>query len=109
MTKLNSDGSALVYSTCLAGVTHPAPGAIGWGIQVDSTGAAYVAGQVGSQDFPTTPGAFQTTFGGVNDSVHYNAFVTKLTPDGSGLIYSTYLGGEIRKILVSLSRWTPQE
>ncbi len=94
VTKLNSDGSALVYSTCLAGVTHPAPGAIGWGIQVDSTGAAYVAGQVGSQDFPTTPGAFQTTFGGVNDSVHYNAFVTKLTPDGSGLIYSTYLGGD---------------
>ena len=94
VTKLNSDGSALIYSTCLAGLTDPSPGGLGSGIQVDSTGAAYVVGYVGSQDFPTTPGAFQTTFGGVNDSVHYNAFVTKLTPAGSGLIYSTYIGGD---------------
>src|SRR5206468_3186724 len=52
---------------------------------------AYVAGFTSSTDFPTTPGAAQTTFGGgVED-----AFVTKLNPTGSALVYSTYLGGSV--------------
>lgn len=83
VTKLNPAGSTLVYSTYLGGV--------GWdggrGIAVDSLGNAYVAGQTGSNNFPTTPGAFQTTYGGSDD-----AFVAKLNASGS-IAYSTYLGG----------------
>jgi hypothetical protein len=81
VTKLNATGSALVYSTYLGG-------AGGYGIAVDPSGNAYVTGIAGP-DFPTTPGAFQTTFGGVED-----AFVTKLNATGSALVYSTYLGGD---------------
>ena len=83
ITKLNATGSSLVYSTYLGGGTID----IGQGIAVDSAGNAYVSGYTLSTDFPTTAGAFQTTGGG------YNAFVTKLNAAGSGLIYSTYLGG----------------
>ncbi len=50
-------------------------------------------------NFPTTPGAFQTTLGGID------AFVTKLNPAGSGLVYSTYLlsGAEHGRLTLSLS------
>jgi hypothetical protein len=47
-----------------------------------------VTGRTYSSDFPTTPGAFDTTFNGTSD-----AFVTKLDASGSALVYSTYLGG----------------
>src|SRR5439155_18785100 len=83
VAKLDPNGSALVYSTLLGGSFDDG----GQGIAVDAAGNAYVTGSTQSADFPTTPGAFQTTFGGGGD-----AFVTKLTPTGSGLVYSTYLG-----------------
>ena len=83
VSKLNAAGSALVYSTYL-GATDTG----GFGIAVDASGNAFVAGFTNSADFPTTAGAFQTTSGGLGD-----AFVTKLNPAGSGLLYSTYLGG----------------
>jgi Beta-propeller repeat len=83
VSKLNAAGSALVYSTYL-GATDTA----GFGIAVDAKGNAFVAGFTNSANFPTTPGAFQTTYGGLGD-----AFVTKLNAAGSGLLYSTYLGG----------------
>ena len=54
---------------------------------VDGGGNAYVAGGTGSTNFPTTPGAFDTTPDG-NDG-----FVTKLNAAGSALVYSTVLGG----------------
>ena len=60
----------------------------GYGIAVDTAGNAYVTGYTDSTNFPTTPGAFQTTYGGGDD-----AFVTKLNPAGTALVYSTYLGG----------------
>ncbi len=83
--KLNSSGSAPVYSTYLGGSSDD----VGQGIAVDSSANAYVTGQTYSADFPTTLGAFQTTYGGNAD-----AFVTKLNPAGSApLIYSTFLGG----------------
>ena len=47
-----------------------------------------MTGVTGSADFPTTPGAFDTTYNGGSD-----AFVTKLNPSGAALVYSTYLGG----------------
>src|SRR2546425_868232 len=81
VTKLNPTGSALLYSTYLRG-------AFGESIAVDAAGNAYVAGIARPTDFPTTLGAFQPASGGGGD-----AFVTKLDPTGTALVYSTYLGG----------------
>jgi hypothetical protein len=88
MTKLNAAGSALVYSTYLGGSRQD----YGYGIAVDGSGNAYLTGQTRSTDFPTTAGAFQTTFGGGG----LDAFVAKIDPSQAGaasLVYSTYLGG----------------
>jgi hypothetical protein len=74
----------LIYSTYLGG----SGGDFGYGIAVDSSGNAYVTGYTDSTDFPTSPGALQTMYGGGSD-----AFVTKLNPTGTALVYSTYLGG----------------
>src|SRR5207244_3352497 len=84
VAKLNPTGSALVYSTYLGGSGDDDSG----GIAVDAQGNAYVTGRTTSSNFPTTAGAFQTTFGGDSD-----AFVTMLNPTGSALVYSSYLGG----------------
>ncbi len=85
VSKLNSSGSALVYSTYLGGGSAD----YGVGIALDSSGNAYVAGSTDSSNFPTTAGAFQTTLAGGGD-----AFVSKLNSSGS-LVYSTYLGGSV--------------
>jgi hypothetical protein len=84
VAKLNTTGSNLVYSTFLGGVGDD----YGYGIAVDAAGNAYVACPTDSNNFPTTPGAFQTVFGGNTDGS-----VTKLNPAGSARVYSTYLGG----------------
>jgi hypothetical protein len=84
VTKLNPAGSGLVYSTYLGGSDGGTSN--GTGIVVDSAGYAYVTGDTTSQNFPTTPGAFQATFFGT-------VFAAKLNPAGSALVYSTYLGG----------------
>ncbi len=84
ITKLNRGGSALEYSTYLGGSENDT----GNGIAVDSSGNAYVTGQTASLDFPTTAGALQNSL-----PIPWSAFVTKLNPSGSGLVYSTYLGG----------------
>jgi hypothetical protein len=94
VVKLNPTGSALVYSTYLGGGGDD----YAFGVAVDSVGSAYVTGQTGSTNFPTTPGAFQAAFAGGTDSAATpggtDAFVTKLNPAGSApLLYSTYLGG----------------
>lgn len=87
VSKLSVDGSALDYSTFLGGGS----GDEGNAIAVDSAGRAYVAGRTFSTDFPVTGGAPQAAFGGGNT----DAFVARLTADGSGLDYSTYLGGSV--------------
>jgi hypothetical protein len=84
VTKLNPTGSGLVYSTYIGGND----GDYGRGIAVDGSGHAYVTGYTWSTDYDVTTGAFQTTNGGGSD-----VFVTKFNPSGSGLVYSTYLGG----------------
>jgi Beta-propeller repeat len=84
VTKINPGGTALMYSTYLGGTSQEIPGSIA----VDSSGSAYVTGTTYSTDFPVTPGSIQTTFGGGSD-----AFVAKLNPLGTALVYSTYLGG----------------
>ncbi len=84
VTKLNASGSALIYSTYLGG------NGTEWGsaIAIDTSGNAYVTGPTTSTTFPTTTGAFdQVANGG------YDVFVTKLNATGSGLLYSSYLGG----------------
>ena len=90
VAKLNPSGNGLVYSTYLGGAGGMAGSTeAGTGIAVDATGAAYVTGATSSTDFPVTAGALQTTnLGGGDD-----AFVSKLNPAGSALVYSTYLGG----------------
>jgi hypothetical protein len=85
---INPAGNGYVYSTFLGGSRIDA----GDGIAVDSSGNAYVTGPTESTDFPHTTGAFQTTCGSCSGSLS-NAFVTKLNPSGSALVYSTYLGG----------------
>jgi hypothetical protein len=87
VTKLNATGTTLLYSTYLGGSGSDA----GLGIAVDAAGAAYVTGSTGSTDFTagcTAPcTVLDSTLGGGD------AFVTKLDPSGSALVYSTYLGG----------------
>ncbi len=85
--KLNPTGSAFVYSTFLGGSKSDA----GMGIQVDDQGCAYIFGRT-STNFPVTNGAYQTLPAGGND-----AFITKLNPNGSAMVYSTYLGGNAQE------------
>ncbi len=89
VTKLDPTGSFLVYSTFLGGLSND----IGNGIALDDSGDAFIVGQTFSLDFPTTPGAFQTSCGGSN-CTGGDAFITELDPSGSALVYSTYLGGK---------------
>lgn len=84
VTKLNSTGSALVYSTFVGGSGDDR----GYAMAIDSTGEAFITGKTSSADFPATTGAFQTIRPGTT-----SIFVTKLNAAGSALVYSTYLGG----------------
>jgi len=85
ITKINADGSSVLYTTYLGGTLDEwAPA-----IAVDSKGTAYLTGSTQSTDFPTK-NAIQSTNHGT-----YDAFVTKISPDGSSLVYSTYLGGTV--------------
>jgi hypothetical protein len=86
VTKINPEGTALVYSTLLGGSGTDG----GNGIAVDSSGNAYVTGLTNSRNFPTV-NPIQAACSPQNPSGC--AFVTKLSADGSALVYSTYLGG----------------
>lgn len=81
VTKLNADGTALVYSTFI-GTGQ------GFDVVVDGAGSAYVVGQSESSTFPVTSGAYDTTHNG-----GFDGFISKLDPAGSDLLYSTYFGG----------------
>jgi hypothetical protein len=81
---LNPGGSALLYSTLLGGSSDD----YACGIALDSAGNAYVSGYTGSTDFPHTPGVLQPASAG-----GYDAFVAKINPAGTALVYSTFLGG----------------
>jgi len=83
VTKLAADGRTLVYSTYLGGSSYDHAAAIA----IDEEGHAYVTGNTGSPDFPTV-NPLQAYAGGGSD-----VFVSKLSPDGSALLYSTYVGG----------------
>jgi len=87
-TKINSAGSALIYSTFLGG-SNASGEETGRGIALDGSGCAYIAGGTASTDFPTTPGAYDTIYNGGT----VDAFLAKLNSTGTDLVYSTYLGG----------------
>jgi hypothetical protein len=109
-----SGTASRLYSTYLSGSTSVDPNfpgsgdvptedglvvpEIAGGIAVDSAGDAYVTSATTDTDFPTTPGAYQTTSNLSPSNTYPNppacdVFVTKLNATGSALVYSTYLGG----------------
>ena len=81
VTKMNADGTDLVYSVYFGGSLDD----LGIGITVDDEGAAYVTGATRSADFPTQ-NPVQGDFGGGGDLLKSDAFALKLPPDGSGLV-----------------------
>jgi hypothetical protein len=84
VAEIAAAGSPLVFSTYLGGSGNDRA----YGLALDSSSNIYVTGTTTSTNFPTTSGAYQTSLLGVS-----NAFVSKLNPAGSALVYSTYLGG----------------
>lgn len=91
VTKFSSDGDSLLFSTYLSGS--------GWDIiqsmVIDDSNYVYLTGQTSSSDFPTTSGCYQPSFGGGRTSAWNSgdAFLTKMNPAGTGLVFSTYFGG----------------
>ena len=83
VTKLSAFGNTLIYSTYFGGSGFD----YGYGIRIDWAGNAYVAGYTGSTNLPTRR-AFDSAYNGAGD-----AFVTRFSPLGNSLVYSTYLGG----------------
>ncbi|GIK73220.1 MAG: hypothetical protein BroJett021_22080 [Chloroflexota bacterium] len=114
VARLKADGSGVHYLTYLGGAYNPPPEFATWwmdqsnAITIDANGAAYITGQTFSNDFPTTAGAFDTTYNGGEPCETHNdktlncgdAFVAKLGADGR-LVYSTYLGGSYLPGVVS--------
>jgi hypothetical protein len=84
VSKLNPNGTELVYSSYLGGSNED----YSYAIVVDITGNAYLTGQTMSNNFPTTNGTLDTSYNGNGD-----VFVSKLNPNGTELVYSSYLGG----------------
>jgi hypothetical protein len=84
VAKLSADGSSLIFSTYVGGTDADTA----LGVDVDKRGFTYMTGASMSADYPTTPGAYDRTHNGDRD-----ATVVKLTPDGSTLVYSTFIGG----------------
>ena len=93
VAKLNPAGTQIIYLTILGGQQTDTPG----GIAVDASGNVYVTGFTLSTDFPTTTGAYQTSFRGSE-----SAFVAKLNSSGA-LVYSTYLGGSGRDFATAIA------
>ncbi len=86
VAKIASDGRRVIWATYLGGSDYDS---IEASIDVDSQGYVYVGLQTRSKDIPTTPGAFDRTYNGGVDW-----YVAKLSPDGSRLVYGTYIGDE---------------
>ncbi|HSW49438.1 MAG TPA: SBBP repeat-containing protein, partial [Bryobacteraceae bacterium] len=85
LAKLNAGGNRLVFSTYLGGNCEEETLALA----LDKDGNAYLTGYVQTKNFPVTAGAFQPMHGGGDD----DAFIAKINPTGSQLLYATYLGG----------------
>lgn len=88
VTKLNANGTGVIYSTLLGGSKG---GAAGFGIATDAAGNAYVTGTVNASGFPVTKSAYQPKF------TSPSSFLSKLGPEGNTLVYSTFLNGTSAK------------
>lgn len=88
VTKMNADGGSLAFSTYLGGFGED----WGAGIKVDTSGSVYITGKTTSVNFPVTSNAYDNTFND-NNFVGKDAFVTKLSSEGDGLLYSSFFGG----------------
>ncbi|MHC1725365.1 MAG: SBBP repeat-containing protein [Syntrophobacteraceae bacterium] len=86
VTKINPSGTGLIYSTYLGGIENWSQNEFAGGIAVDSAGNAYICGKTNSPNFPTRNPI--RSYKGENDAI-----VAKINSTGSGLVYSTYLGG----------------
>ncbi len=95
LTIVEADGSSLNASTFIGGAAG-----YEWatGVAADAAGAVLVAGTTGSNDFPTTAGAADTSHAGQGD-----AFLTKILPGGRSLVFSTFLGGASDDVLESMA------
>ena len=93
VAKLDPTGSSLIWSTFLGGSGDDQPATL----FLDGSGNVYVNGTTSSTNFPTTPGALQTSNAG-----GYDAFVAILSPDGTALTYATYLGGSGKETTAGL-------
>ena len=101
VTKLNSKGDKLIFSTFLTGTRTTGTYSIDWirGMKVANDGKVYLVGNTSSEDFPVTSGCYQSAYGGTKTTTGWNywlagdAFVTCLKADGTDLVFSTYLGG----------------
>jgi hypothetical protein len=99
VAKLDATGSKLLYSTLLGG--SAIAGDFGAALAIDRAGHAYVAGGSGSPDFPSTPGTYQPDHRGDVNSL--DAYVAKLKPDGSGLVFATFVGGRCRDAVTGIA------
>src|SRR5260370_37629130 len=110
VTKLNPNGNQLLYSTYVGGGQDEMATAIA----IDGAGNAYVTGSTLSRDFPTSAGVYQPAFKGTGGEavlehtglpffVGGDAFVFKLNPTGSQLLFSTYLGGTQDEIVGAIA------
>ncbi len=86
VAKIDPSGTSLQYSTFIGGDGNDGA----YGIAVDKTGSAFLSGETISSNFPVTAHAFQRKPGGGSAA---DAFACKLSPDGTSLLYATYLGG----------------
>ena len=97
VTKISPDGSEIEYSTFLGGEDYEclySYSGDSCNVAVDASGSAYLAGFTESADFPTTAGAYDRTCNSCDGYFIYDAFLTKLNPTGTALVYSTFLGGQ---------------
>ncbi len=103
VARINASGSGLDYLTYLGTARYPTganayPGNLVSGLAVDAAGNAFLAGQTSDPHFPATAGAFQSTYNGPAEPPAYpqpptDAFVAKLNPQGTAMVYATFLGG----------------
>lgn len=100
VAKLSPQGQ-LIWSTLIGGPGYDRA----YGIELDAQGFIYIAGRAGA-GFPTTPGAFQTTFaGGTNDPTYgpEDGFVCKVAPDGASVVFCSYMGSSDNRIIRDLA------
>lgn len=95
VSKINPASSSLIYSTYLGGIGNTNA----FGLDVDATGNVYLTGATASPNFPITPGSLQPVKASTTD----DAFITKINASGSGLLFSTFLGGNGDEVATSIT------